>query len=50
MALLVASSGCLGVKFDDSVTKIFHFVSSDVMKTGLLGVHCDVTRGMEEDG
>ena len=50
MALLVASSGCLGAKFDDLVAKVFLFVSSDVIETGLSGVHCDVTRRTEVDG
>ena len=35
MALLVASNGCMGEKFEDLVTKICHFVISDVIKTGL---------------
>ena len=32
MALLVASNGCMGKKFKDLVTKICHFVDSDVIK------------------
>ena len=50
MALLVASNGCMGEKFEDLVAKICHFVISDVIKTGLLAVLCDVTRGTEVDG
>ena len=34
MALLVASNGCMGEKFEDLVAKISHFVISDVIKTG----------------
>ena len=33
MALLVASNGCMGEKFEDLVTKICRFVISDVIKT-----------------
>ena len=36
MALLVASNGCMGEKFEDLVAKICRFVISDVIKTGLL--------------
>ena len=50
MALLVASNGCMGEKFEDLVAKICHFVISDVIKTGLSAVRCDVTRGTEVDG
>ena len=37
-------------KIEDLVAKICHFVISDVIKTGLSAVHCDVTRGTEVDG
>ena len=50
MALLVASNGCMGEKFEDLVAKICRFVISDVIKTGLLAVRRDVTRGTEVDG
>ena len=50
MALLVASNGCMGEKFEDLVAKICHFVISDVIKTGLLAFRCDITRGTEVDG
>ena len=50
MALLVASNGCMGEKFEDLVAKICHFVTSEVIKTGLLAVHRDITRRTEVDG
>ena len=50
MAFLVASNGCVGEKFEDLVTKICHFVISDIIKTGLSAVCCDVTRGTAIDG
>ena len=50
MALLVACNGCMGEKFEDLVAKICHYVISDVIKTGLLAVRRDVTRGTEVDG
>ena len=50
MALLVASNGCMGEKIEDKVAKICHIVISDVIKTGLSAVCCDVTKGMEVDG
>ena len=50
MALLVASNGCMGEKFEDLVAKICRFVISDVIKTGLSAVRRDVTRGTEVDG
>ena len=40
----------MGEKFEDLVDKICCFVISDVIKTGLSAVCCDVTRGMEVDG
>ena len=49
MALLVASNGCMGEKIEDKVAKICHIVISDVIKTGLSAVHCDVTKGTEVD-
>ena len=50
MALLVASNGCMGEKIEDKVAKICHIVISDVIKTGLSAVRCDVTKGTEVDG
>ena len=50
MVLLVASNDCMGEKFKESVAKICRFVISDVIKTGLLAVRRDVTRGTEVDG
>ena len=50
MALLVASNGCMGEKFEDLVAKICRFVISDIVKTGLSAVHHDVTRGTEVVG
>ena len=50
MALLVANNGCMGEKIKDLVAKICRFVISDVIKTGLLAVRRDVTRGAEVDG
>ena len=50
MALLVTSNGCMGEKFEDLVAKICSFVIHNVIKTGLLAVRCDVTRGTEVDG
>ena len=50
MALLVASNGCMGEKFEDLVAKIFRYVISDVIKTGVSAVCRDVTRGTEIDG
>ena len=50
MALLVASNGCMGEKFEDLVAKICPFVISEVIETGLSAVCRDVTRGMEVDG
>ena len=50
MALLVASNGCMGEKFENLVVKICRFVNSDVIKTGLSAVRRDVTRGTEVDG
>ena len=50
MALLVASNGCIGEKFEDLVAKICRFVISDVIKTGLSAVRHDITRGTEVDG
>ena len=47
MALLVASNGCMGRKFEDLVAKICRFVISDVIKTGLSAVRRDVTRGID---
>ena len=44
MALLVASNGYMGEKFDDLGAKICRYVISDVIKTGLLAVRRDVTR------
>ena len=49
-ALLVASNGCMGEKFEDLVAKICHYVISDIIKTGLSAVRRDVTRGMKVDG
>ena len=49
MALLLASNGCIGEKFEDLVAKICSFVISDVIKSGLLAVRHDVTRGTELD-
>ena len=49
MALLVASNGCMGEKIEDLVAKICSFVISDVIKSGLLAVRRDVTRGTEVD-
>ena len=40
MVLLIASNDCMREKF----------VISDVIKTGLSAVRCDVTRGTEVDG
>ena len=40
----------MGEKFEDLVAKICRFVISDVIKTGLLAVRRDVTRGTEVDG
>ena len=50
MALLVASNCCMGKKLEDLVAKICRYVISDVIKTGLSAVPCDITRGMEVDG
>ena len=50
MALLVASNGCMGKKFEDLVAKICRYVISDVIKAGLSAVRRDITRGMEVDG
>ena len=50
MALLVASNGRMGEKFEDLVAKICRYVISDVIKTGHLADRRDVTRGMEVDG
>ena len=50
MALIVASNGCIGEKFEDLVVKICRFIISDVIKTGLSAVCYDVTRGTEVDG
>ena len=50
MAFLVASNGCMGEKIEDKVAKVCHIVISDVIKTGLLAVHRDVTKGTEVDG
>ena len=50
MALLVASNGCTGEKFEDLVAKICRYVISDVIKTGLSADRRDVTRGTEVDG
>ena len=49
MGLLVASNGCMGEKFEDLVAKICGFVISDIIKTGLLAVHCDIKKGTEVD-
>ena len=50
MALLLASNGCMGEKIEDLVANICHCVISDVIKTGLSAVRCDVTRGTKVDG
>ena len=50
MALLVASNGCMGEKFENLVAKLCHCVISDVIITGLSAVCRDVTRGTEVDG
>ena len=50
MALLVASNGCMGEKFEDLAAKICYFVISNVIKTGPSAVRCDVTMGTEVDG
>ena len=50
MALLVASNGCIGEKFEDLVAKICRYVISDVINTGLSAYRRDVTRGTEVDG
>ena len=50
MALLVASNGCMGKKFEDLVAKICHYIITDVIKTGLSAVCRDVTRRREVDG
>ena len=50
MALLVASNGCMGEKFEDLVAKICRYIISDIIKTGLSAVRCDVTKGTEVDG
>ena len=50
MALLVASNGCMGKKFEDLVAKICRYVISDVIKTGLSAVCRDVIRGTQVDG
>ena len=50
MALLVASNGCTGEQFKDLVAIICRYVISDVIKTGLSAVCCDVTRGLQVDG
>ena len=50
MALLVASNGYMGEKFEDLVAKICRFVIIDVIKTGLSAVRRDVTRETEVDG
>ena len=50
MALLVATNGWMGEKFEDLVAKICRFVISDIVKTGLSAVHRDVTRGTEVVG
>ena len=47
MALLVASNGCMGENIEDVVAKIYHFVISDVIKTGLSAIRRDVTRGQK---
>ena len=47
---LVASNGCMGEKFKVLVAKICRNEISDVIKTGLSAVRCDVTRGTELDG
>ena len=39
-----------GEKFEDLVAKIYRYVISDVIKTGLSAVRHDVTRGTEVDG
>ena len=49
MRLLVANNVCVGEKFEDLSTIFCHFVISDVIKTGLSAVCCDVTRGTEVD-
>ena len=50
MALLAASNGCIGEKFEDIFAKICHFVISDINKTRLSAVRRDVTRGTEVYG
>ena len=50
MVLLVATNSCIGEKFEELVAKIGRYVISDVIKTGLLAVRRDVTRGTEVDG
>ena len=50
MALVVASNGCMGEKFEEFVAKICHYVISDVIKTGLLVVRRNVTSKTEVDG
>ena len=45
MALLVASNGCMGEKFEDLVAKICRFVISDIIKTGLSAVRRDAHVG-----
>ena len=49
MALLVASNGCMREEFEDLVAKICGFVISDIIKTGLLVVRCDIKKGTEVD-
>ena len=50
MALLVASNGCMGEKFEDLVAKICRFVIRDIIKTGLSAFRCDIRRRSEGDG
>ena len=46
MALSSANNCCMGKKYKDLVAKTCHFVISDVIKNGTLGV-CDITKGAE---
>ena len=47
---LSCKHSCIGEKIEDLVAKICRYVISDVIKTGLLVVCRDVTRGTEVDG
>ena len=50
MAILVASNGCMGEKFEDLIAKICRYGISDIIKTVLPSVRRDVTRETEVDG